>query len=636
MSAMSTVLKMMTKNKETNKKIYKLYYGDAFPIEFIFDILVYKYKNNNYEDKKLLFIEALLDLGYDVNDWSYKYGYMFDIFQFSLRRDYSEKFLLDLFKLAIKYGKNVNFKDRDNIAVGPYLINNFNKNRKITSLYKLLVENGYDIFYTSYGFCNLVELIDTSDVDVPDKDEFIEEYTKDRKRLYKEKLDKFIDDLKNRYSNFNNISILHNIVERKYDEEITFETIKYLLDNDVNPNELNNDSVNFIGRAIELRHSEKYIYNLIDLGLKYHFNINHQDKYGQTIMINIIKHYKKEINIIPIFELLLSNGYIYNLKDNQEYTFYDYLIEDERSNIIDKEEFINKYSYLFNLTNEIIKNNVNDIERIGKLYNNADYDKKLVNIIDCEKYIKNRCNLIIGKEGSGKTTSLNYLANYLTSNNDKVFFTSAKDIINNCTSISMVKEILIDLIHKSIDYNMILFIDDFDKLYNFKNLKYLKEELNILLNYYIDKKKLNLVISINNCNKNKILDEALHEVTNIINVKEHTNEELDKIIDNIINSYDIDINNQYIDLLKQILLNIVKEENIINYNNISILKVVSEIINNTFIYKAKLDIESINYGFRTSKYLKDEIKDIIVNELNNLNNNYSEENIKKLVKNLIK
>ena len=104
-------------------------------------------------------------------------------------------------------------------------------------------------------------------------------YQKDRIKLYKEKLKNYIDNLNESYEDLNYIglnsfTLLFRVVDRKYDEEITYEVIKYLLDNDLNPNKIAETEINFIEYAILCGHSDKYIYKLIDLALNYNFNIN--------------------------------------------------------------------------------------------------------------------------------------------------------------------------------------------------------------------------------------------------------------------------------------------------------------------------------------------------------------------------
>ena len=111
------------------------------------------------------------------------------------------------------------------------------------------------------------------------------------------------------YTDDDNQSILHILVDDKYDETKCFLAIKSLLKIGLSPNLEDDFEYNFIQTALYAGYSEEFILNIINESLKYNLNINHIDSDKDTIMHTAIysDYYLGEVE--RIYDLLCSNGY---------------------------------------------------------------------------------------------------------------------------------------------------------------------------------------------------------------------------------------------------------------------------------------------------------------------------------------
>ena len=86
------------------------------------------------------------------------------------------------------------------------------------------------------------------------------------------------------YVDDDNQSILHILVDDKYDEAKCFLAIKSLLQIGLSPNLEDDYNYNFIQTALYAGYSEEFILNIINESLKYNLNVNHVDSDKDTIM----------------------------------------------------------------------------------------------------------------------------------------------------------------------------------------------------------------------------------------------------------------------------------------------------------------------------------------------------------------
>lgn len=111
------------------------------------------------------------------------------------------------------------------------------------------------------------------------------------------------------YTDDDNQSILHILVDDKYDEAKCFLAIKSLLQIGLSPNLEADYNYNFIQTALYAGYSEEFILNIITEALKYNLNINHIDSDKDTIMHTAIYSDDYLGEVERIYDLLCSNGY---------------------------------------------------------------------------------------------------------------------------------------------------------------------------------------------------------------------------------------------------------------------------------------------------------------------------------------
>ena len=111
------------------------------------------------------------------------------------------------------------------------------------------------------------------------------------------------------YTDEENQSILHILVDNKYDETKCFWAIKSLLKIGLSPNLESDFNYNFIQTALYAGYTEEFILNIINEALKYNLNINHVDSDKDTIMHTAIYSDDYLGEIERIYDLLCANGY---------------------------------------------------------------------------------------------------------------------------------------------------------------------------------------------------------------------------------------------------------------------------------------------------------------------------------------
>ena len=117
---------------------------------------------------------------------------------------------------------------------------------------------------------------------------------------------------------------LHLLVNKVYEEKKVLKTIFMFREhiNDVGPYKYN-----VVQHAIASGYSEGFINSLIMNGRKNQMNpkldINHVDDRGNTIMHNAIYSENYSGNIVDLFKLMLTLGFDYTIKNNQNKTFVD-------------------------------------------------------------------------------------------------------------------------------------------------------------------------------------------------------------------------------------------------------------------------------------------------------------------------
>ena len=106
------------------------------------------------------------------------------------------------------------------------------------------------------------------------------------------------------YVDEDNQTLLHILVDDKYDEQMCFLAIRSLLQIGLSPNLIDDFKYNFIQTALYAGYSEEFILNIITEALKYNLNVNHVDSDKDTIMHTVIYSDDYLGGIERIYELL--------------------------------------------------------------------------------------------------------------------------------------------------------------------------------------------------------------------------------------------------------------------------------------------------------------------------------------------
>ena len=229
------------------------------------------------------------------------------------------------------------------------------------------------------------------------------------------------------YTDEENQSILHILVDDKYDEEKCFLAIKSLLQIGLSPNLEADFQYNFIQTALYAGYSEEFILNIINESLKYNLNINHVDADKDTIIHTAIYSDDYLGEVEGIYDLLCSNGYDCTKVCSEGRNLLEAMIFQKQYS----EEQIQRFKTKFEKRYPKIKQkapvvsviptlsdeDILEFEKYGKILNNKNYivaptigrEKELKNLMITLAQDKKR-PLIVGESGVGKTSIVDELA----------------------------------------------------------------------------------------------------------------------------------------------------------------------------------------------------------------------------------
>ena len=128
------------------------------------------------------------------------------------------------------------------------------------------------------------------------------------------------------YTDEDNQSILHILVDNIYDEDKCFFAIKSLLKCGLDPNLEADFQYNFIQTAMYAGYSEKFIIRVIKEALKYGLKINHRDNDLDTMMHTAIYSDDYLDEVEGIYDVLHENGFDSTLLDHDSRNLVDAMI----------------------------------------------------------------------------------------------------------------------------------------------------------------------------------------------------------------------------------------------------------------------------------------------------------------------
>lgn len=475
------------------------------------------------------------------------------------------------------------------------------------------------------------------------------------------KLKKFFGNLK--YVDDSNQSLLHILVDNKYDENKCFLAIKSLLQTGLSPNLEDFYNYNFIQTALYAGYSEDFIIKIIKEALKYNLDVNHVDSDKDTIVHTAIYSDNYLDDVINIYKTLIENGFDSSKIDHDGRNLVEAMIY---QNQYSKEQ-IEDFSKLFlentqskikvpdnnhNIKLNICKNisikqlsdkEILELEKCGQVLNKKQYfsaptigrEMELKNLfITLAQEKKNP--LIVGESGVGKTALVDELV-YRIQNGQVPSFLSNKiilevtpsEVVSGCSYVGQFEESMINLMKICKKYDVILFIDRIHTIYGIGTTGKKDNDMAAMLKHYLDRTNLKVIGITTTDEYSKFFsNDDLKRSFEKISVKEPNPEILVQIIDKVIEDYYLKNGIAFKDeQIKEQVVNIIVEltskkhrdyQDIINNPDLSI-----SIIDKAFAIASVYDsefidtnhfIESLEYCDRLSEFAKNQA----INKLKNI------------------
>ena len=373
------------------------------------------------------------------------------------------------------------------------------------------------------------------------------------------------------YTDDENQSILHILVDNIYDEEKCFLAIKSLLKCGVDPNLEADFQYNFIQTALYAGYSENFIKRVIKEALKYGLKINHRDDDLDTIMHTAIYSDDYLGDVEGIYDLLVESGFDSTLVDHDSRNLVEAMIYQKQYSPEQIESFRKKFNLkLDNKPSAIstpvvstpVKKQVHEVsipeedlkelERFGRILNKNSYLTSPS--IGREKEVKNlmitlaqdkKSPLIVGESGVGKTTVVEELV-YRIINGDVPKFLQGKiilevnpsEVVAGCQYVGMFEENMTKLMKLCEKYNILLFIDEIHTIYGVGATKSKDTDMAAILKHYIDRSSLKVIGTTTEKEYNEYFSsDALKRRFEKITVKEPEDEDLFQILDKVLNDY---------------------------------------------------------------------------------------------------
>ena len=383
------------------------------------------------------------------------------------------------------------------------------------------------------------------------------------------------------YTDDENQSILHILVDDKYDEEKCFLAIKSLLQIGLSPNLESDYNYNFIQTALYAGYSEKFILNIINEALKYNLNINHVDSDKDTIMHTAIYSDDYSGEVESIYDLISSNGFNSSLRDHEGRTLLEAMIFQKQYSQLQIDSFKKKFEERCtslkkestdcednidskidlstkqeNIVNSMVKvvseKDILELEKYGIVLNKKNYmaepiigrDKELRNLM-ITLALEKKNPLIVGESGVGKTALVDELVYKIKTGNvphflkEKIILEiNPSDIVAGCQYVGMFEDNMTKLMKVCERLDVIVFIDEIHTIYGIGAAKGKENDMASMLKHYIDRSNLKVIGTTTEKEYNDFFSEdALKRRFEKITIKEPDDELLYQIINKVIFDY---------------------------------------------------------------------------------------------------
>lgn len=479
------------------------------------------------------------------------------------------------------------------------------------------------------------------------------------------------------YTDEENQSILHILVDNKYDEAKCFLAIKSLLQVGLSPNLEADYNYNFIQTALYAGYSEEFILNIITEALKYNLNINHIDSDKDTIMHTAIYSDDYLGEIERIYDLLCANGFNSSLKDQDARDLLEAMIFQKQYSKDQIESFKKKFEErtfklhqnnqpkevksvvtsnnpvkqeipITTITPTLSEKEISELEKYGKVLNKKKYivaptigrEKELKNLMITLAQDKKR-PLIVGESGVGKTAIVDELAYRIKTGQIPQFLqgkiileVNTSDIVAGCQYVGMFEENMTKLMNLCQKLDVIVFIDEIHTIYGIGSSKGKDNDMASMLKYYIDRSNLKVIGTTTEKEYNEFFStDALKRRFEKITIKEPTGDILYQIIDKVIGDYclkdGISFENEFIrnEILNTILSATEKSHRIYNdiVNNPDLaISIIDKAFAFAKVYDSKfITLEHFIESFECCDRIYDSIKEQTITKLRNLDTSMS-------------
>ena len=383
------------------------------------------------------------------------------------------------------------------------------------------------------------------------------------------------------YTDEDNQSILHILVDDKYDEAKSFLAIKSLLQIGLSPNLEADYNYNFIQTALYAGYSEEFILNIINESLKYNLNVNHVDSDRDTIMHTAIYSDDYLGEVERIYDLLCSNGYDCTKVCSEGRNLLEAMIFQKQYSREQIESFKKKFKERYpkvqkdnqpkeikpvvvsnvpvkqevpvaTVTPTLSDKDISELEKYGKVLNKKNYivaptigrEKGLKNLMITLAQDKKR-PLIVGESGVGKTAIVDELAYRIKTGQVPNFLQgkiileiNPSDIVAGCQYVGMFEDNMTKLMKLCEKLDVIVFIDEIHTIYGIGSSKSKDNDMASMLKHYIDRSNLKVIGTTTEKEYQEFFsNDALKRRFEKITVKEPTEDILYQIVDKVIGDY---------------------------------------------------------------------------------------------------
>lgn len=458
------------------------------------------------------------------------------------------------------------------------------------------------------------------------------------------------------YRDDDNQTILHILVDNKYDEAKCLIAIRTLLAAHLSPNDQDDFKYNFIQTALYAGYSENFIINIIKESLKYGLDVNHIDDDEDTIMHTAIYSDDYHGEVINIYKLLIATGFVSAKVDHDGRNIVDAMIYmsttkqksytqtqiDEikelyqsqvknnqpiHSNIQDNhpttndqviynntaiQPTTNKQSSIqptITLSTEIIK----ELEKYGQILNLKEYstaptigrDNELKDLLITLAADK-KSPILVGESGVGKSALVDELAYRIQTGNVPKFLAnqiilevSPADLVSGCRYVGDFEKKMTDLLSLCQKHQIMLFIDEIHTIYGIGTSEKKDMDLAAVIKHYLDRSNLKIIGTTTDEEYTKYFAyDALKRRFEKIVINEPTEEILAKIIEKVFDDY-ANKNHLFVkdNSLKDIIISIIttattKNHRIYN-DNVNNPDLAISIIDKAFAYAKYYDSETL-------------------------------------------